>query len=154
LFAKFLMGFWPTLLLGEVLVISTNAMLHVDPLYAWIAAGTIALLSVGVTGMAVGLGALYPDFKADNAARMAAGPGAILFMVLALTFTAGVIVVEAVPVGMLLATDFRGNDVDPRLLAGLAGSLAVVVVANLLAAWVPIHRGASRLWGDLGNVGD
>ena len=154
LFAKFLMGFWPTLLLGEVLVISTNAMLHVDPLYAWIAAGTIALLSVGVTGMAVGLGALYPDFKADNAARMAAGPGAILFMVLALTFTAGVIVVEAVPVGMLLATDFRGNDVDPRLLAGLAGSLAVVVVANLLAAWIPIHRGASKLWGDLGNVGD
>ncbi len=154
LFAKFLMGWWPTILLGEVLVVSTNRMLNVDPLYAWIAAGTIALLSVGVTGLAVGLGALYPDFKADNAARMASGPGAILFMVLSLTFTAAIIVIEAVPVGMLLASDFREVEVSTQLMAALAGTFVVVVVANLLAAWIPITRGATRLWGDLGNVGD
>ena len=154
LFAKFLMGWWPTILLGEVLVVSTNAMLNVDPLYGWLAAGTIAMLSIGVTGLAVGLGALYPDFKADNAARMASGPGAILFMVLSLTFTAGVIVVEAVPVGMLLANDFRETAVSPQLMAGLVAAGVVVVVANLLAAWIPITRGATKLWGDLGNVGD
>ncbi len=154
LFAKFLMGWWPTVLLGEVLVVSTNAMLNVDPLYGWIAAGTIALLSVGVTGLAVGLGALYPDFKADNAARMASGPGAILFMVLSLTFTAAIIVVEAIPVGMLLASDFREVDVRPGLMAALGGAFLIVVVANALAAWIPITRGATKLWGDLGNVGD
>lgn len=154
LFAKFLMGWWPTILLGEVLVVSTNAMLNVDPLYGWLAAGTIAMLSIGVTGLAVGLGALCPDFKADNAARMASGPGAILFMVLSLTFTAGVIVVEAVPVGMLLANDFRETAVSPQLMAGLVVAGVVVVVANLLAAWIPITRGATKLWGDLGNVGD
>jgi ABC-2 type transport system permease protein len=154
LFAKFLMGWWPTILFGEVLVVSTNAMLNVDPLYGWLAAGTIAMLSIGLTGLAVGLGALYPDFKADNAARMASGPGAILFMVLSLTFTAGVIVVEAVPVGMLLANDFRETPVSPQLMAGLVAAGVVVVVANLLAAWIPITRGATKLWGDLGNVGD
>jgi predicted acyltransferase len=75
-------------------------------------------------------------------------------MVLSLTFTAGVIVVEAVPVGMLLANDFRETPVSPQLMAGLVAAGVVVVVANLLAAWIPITRGATKLWGDLGNVGD
>jgi ABC-2 type transport system permease protein len=154
LFAKFLMGWWPTILLGEILVVATNTMLHVDPLYHYVAMGTIAVLSVGVTGMAVGMGALFPDFKADNAARMASGPGAILFMVLSLSFTAGIIVIESIPVGMLLATEFRGEEVDPQLMLGLAGAGLFVVVANFLAAWIPMTRGATKLWGDLGNVGD
>jgi ABC-2 type transport system permease protein len=152
--SKFLMGLGPTLLLGETLVISTNAMLHVDPLYSYVAAATIGLLSVAVTGMAVGLGALYPDFKADNAARMAAGPGAILFMVLALTFVAGVITVESVPIGMLLARQYQGLPVPPGLIAGLVASAVLVLVACVAATVVPLRRGARALWGDLGNVGD
>ena len=152
--SKFFMGLFPALLFGEVLVISTNAMLHVDPLYGYVAAATIALLSVAVTGMAVGLGALYPDFKADNAARMASGPGAILFMVTALTFVAGVIVVESIPIGMLLAKQYQGIAPSAGLVAGLIASAVLVVIASVLAAIIPLRRGARALWGDLGNVGD
>ena len=152
--SKFVMGFVPTLIFGEVLVLSTNAMLHVDPLYGFIAAATIALLSVALSGMAVGMGALYPDFKADSAARMASGPGAILFMVLALSFVAGTIVLVALPVGWLLARQFQ--DIDPGF--GVIGSLVAagftVTVASFAAAWIPLRRGADKLWGDLGNVGD
>ncbi|MCO4773084.1 MAG: hypothetical protein KDA24_23825 [Deltaproteobacteria bacterium] len=152
--SKFVMGLVPTLILGETLVISTNAMLHVDPLYSYVAAITIGLLSVGVTGMAVGLGALYPDFKADNAARMASGPGAILFMVFALTFVAAVIFVESIPVGILLARQYRGQEPGTLLLAASAGVALLVVVACITVAIVPLRRGARALWGDLGNVGD
>jgi len=152
--SKFLFGLLPMLLLGETLVVSTNAMLHVDPLYGYVAAGTIALLSVAVTGMAVGLGALYPDFKADNAARMASGPGAIMFMVIALTFVAAVIFVESIPVGILLAREYQGETPSPLLLGSTVGVGVLVVVACGLAAFLPLRRGAKALWGDLGNVGD
>ena len=152
--SKFVMGFIPTIVFGEVLVLSTNAMLHVDPLYGFIAAGTIALLSVALSGMAVGMGALYPDFKADSAARMASGPGAILFMVLALSFVAGAIVVIALPVGWLLARQYQGIPAGPGLVAALVGAGLAVTAASVAAAWIPLSRGAEKLWGDLGNVGD
>ena len=154
LYSKLLWGFWPTFVLGEVLVVATNLMLNVDPLVGWVAAGTVALLALGLTGMAVGFGALYPNFKADSAARMASGPGAILFMVIALSFVAAVIIVEAVPVGMLLERQYRGTEVSAGLVSGLAGAFLFVVVVNLAAAVIPIRKGAARLWGDLGNVGD
>ena len=154
LIAKFALGFGPALLLGEVLVLSTNAMLNVDPLYGWIAAGNIAALAVGLTGMAVGMGALYPNFKADNLARMASGPGAILFMVVALTFVAVLIFAQALPVGMLLAAEYRGVEPGLGVRAGLIGAGLLVLVANVAAAVLPLRRGARALWGDLGNVGD
>ena len=154
LFGKFLIGFIPTVILGEVLVISTNAMLGVEPLFAAISVGTIFFLSLGMTGLAVGLGALYPNFKADSAARMASGPGAILFMVLALSFVTAVILAEAIPVGSLLYRQWLGQPVGAGLTAALIGVGVLVVVANVLAAVIPMRKGADALWGDLGNVGD
>jgi ABC-2 type transport system permease protein len=154
LWSKWAMAFWPALLLGEVLVLSTNAMLNVDPLYGWIAGGTIALMAAGLTGLAVGMGALYPNFKADSAARVASGPGAIFFMVAALSFVAFVVTVEAIPVGVLLAKQYQGQSADSGLIGALIGAALLVVLANTLATVVPLHRGARKLWGDLGNVGD
>lgn len=154
LLSKFFMGLWPSLLLGEVLVLSTNAMLGVDPLYAWVAAGTIGLLAIGLSGMAVGMGALYPNFNADSAAQMAAGPGAILFMVLALLLVAVVVGIEAFPVGLFIARQYQGIDPSAFLVAGLILSSLSVVALCATAAWLPMHKGGIKLWGDLGNVGD
>jgi len=154
LLSKFFMALWPSLLLGEVLVLATNSMLHVDPLYAWVAALSIAFLSVGLTGMAVGLGALYPNFNADSAAQMAAGPGAVLFMVLALLLVAGVVALEAVPVGLFLARQYSGVAPSTGLILSLLCAFLAVIGLNLAAAVIPLRRGAVQLWGDLGNVGD
>jgi len=151
---KFLVGFVPTLVLGEILVISTNSLLNTEPLYAWIAVGTIFCLCYGLTGLAIGLGALYPNFKADSAARMASGPGAILFMVTALTWVALVISAEAIPVGMLLYRQYAGIPVGLGLTLGLVGVFAAVILLNVAVAVIPMRRGAAKLWGDLGNVGD
>ncbi len=154
LWGKFIVGFIPTVVLGEVLVISTNLLLHTEPLYGWIAALTIFFLSFGLTGLAIGLGALYPNFKADSAARMASGPGAILFMVLALSWTSFVITIEAIPVGMVLFRQYNDIAIGPGLTAGLVAAFVGVTLANIAVAVIPMRRGADKLWGDLGNVGD
>jgi ABC-2 type transport system permease protein len=150
LLSKFLIGFFPTLLLGEVLVISTCAMLDTSPLFTGISVATIFLLSIGLTGLAVGMGALYPNFKADSAARMASGPGAILFMVLALLFVGGVVALESVPIAAVLMRHVRDEEVGPGLQAAVIAVALVVILANILVAWIPMRRGARKLWGDLG----
>lgn len=152
--SKFVTGLVPTVIVGELLVLSTNAMLGVEPIYAWIAGGTIACLSVALCGLAVGLGATFPNFRADSAARMASGPGAILFMVVALIFVTGVITVQAVPVGLLLARQYRGEDVGLPLWIGLGCAFAASIAACVAATVLPMRRGARVLWGDTGNVGD
>ncbi len=154
LWSKFLTSFVPSLILGETLVLTTNALLAVEPLYGWIAAVTIAAMCFGLTGLAVGMGALYPNFKADSAARMASGPGAILFMVLALSFVAFMVTLEAVPVGALLYKQSQGQPPGGLLIGALVAVAVIVVAANVAATLIPLHRGAAKLWGDLGNVGD
>jgi len=151
LLSKFLIGFFPTLLLGEVLVISTCAMLDTSPLFTGISVATIFLLSIGLTGLAVGMGALYPNFKADSAARMASGPGAILFMVLALLFVGGVVALESVPIAAVLMRRVRDQEVGPGLQAAVIAVALVVILANILVAWIPMRQGARKLWGDLGE---
>lgn len=154
LLSKFVIALVPTIFVGEVLVLSTNALLQVEAFYGWIAGTTIALLAVGLCGLAIGLGAQYPNFKADSAARLASGPGAILFMVLALCYVAAVIVIEAVPVGVVLARQYRDQPVGAVHVASLVAAFAVVVVGTAAATIVPLRRGAAALWGDAGNVGD
>jgi len=154
LFSKFVVGFIPTVVLGEVLVLSTCAMLETSPFFTWVSAATIFLLSIGLTGLAVGMGALYPNFKADSAARMASGPGAILFMVVALLFVAGTVVAVSIPIAAVMVRQIRGQDIDLGLQLMVIGVGIAVVAANLLVAWLPMRRGARKLWGDLGNIGD
>ena len=120
----------------------------------WVSAATIFLLSIGLTGLAVGMGALYPNFKADSAARMASGPGAIFFMVVALLFVGGIVALESLPIAAVLMRQIRGQEIGLALHLAAGGVGLFVVVANLLVAWIPMRRGARALWGDLGNVGD
>jgi hypothetical protein len=85
---------------------------------------------------------------------MAAGPGAILFMVLALLLVAAVVGIEAVPVGLFLARQYQGIDPSASLVAALVLASLSSIALCVTAAWLPMHRGGIKLWGDLGNVGD
>lgn len=139
-------GWLPMLAVGEIIVIASNVILESPPELVSVGAGTVLILSLGISGVAVGVGASYPDFKADNMARAAAGPGAILFMIAALLLVALVVALEAIPVWYLLKSDLEDAALTNRellisalLYAAAAGSCAV-------AAWLPIHRAAAGLW--------
>ena len=66
LWSKFWTGLVPVLVLTEVLTMSANQLLGVDPFLKLVSAVAIALLSVALVGVATGLGARYPRFTADN----------------------------------------------------------------------------------------
>jgi ABC-2 type transport system permease protein len=141
---------WPTLplivVVGQVLALVSCGILGASLPLTSLAAGGSLGLAFALSGLAVGMGAMYPDFKADNAARAAAGPAAVLYMVTALSLVGVVVGLLAAPAWVVLAQQTTGD-----AMTAADGALAVVpLVAALLlciaATVLPIRLGARRLW--------
>jgi len=68
------------------LMIFSNIMLKVPPLLFHRSIHTLVFLSFGLTSLAVGLGAMTPNFREDNPARIANGLGGTINIVLSLIY--------------------------------------------------------------------
>ncbi|MCB9762167.1 MAG: hypothetical protein H6739_20375 [Alphaproteobacteria bacterium] len=146
LWAKALPGMVPMLVVGETLIVASNVLLDSPATLTAVGAFTALGLAFGISGIAMGMGAMYPDFKVDNVARAAAGPAGMLFMVVALVLVAIVVSLEIVPVWFLLRADFEHGSLGDGE-AALAGALfaAVAAVCAVATVW-PIRRAAKGLW--------
>jgi ABC-2 type transport system permease protein len=141
---------WPSLLpmvvIGEVLAIGIPAILGAGPFVIGLGAFTALVLAFGISGLAVGIGAAYPDFKADNAAKVAASPAAMLFMVAALVLVFAVVGLEILPIGLSMVLRFNDRAATPLEWAGLTLPLVGVVGLCAAATVLPLKRGAKALW--------
>ncbi len=146
LYAKFLWGLVPMLFMGELLVVTSNLLLGTTLTFTLLSVFTVAVLAVGVTGLGVGLGAIYPNFKADTATRIASGPGAILYMVVTSLFIAATILVEGIPASWALAAQFQGRPLSVSMVLATAAGMLAAAALNLLAVRWAIRKGAQVLW--------
>jgi ABC-2 type transport system permease protein len=146
LWAKALPSMIPMILVGEILIVASSLILDSPLALLAIGAGNGVALGCGISGIAVGMGAAFPDFKADNAARAAGGPAGILFMVTALCLVAAVVALEAWPVYLLLRSDFTGEALTGTQLGVSAGLLVFAVVLCAVATIYPIRKAAPDLW--------
>jgi ABC-2 type transport system permease protein len=146
LWAKMWPGIAPMLILGEILAVVSCMILDAGTFLTVVAAGTALGLSFGIAGVAVGMGAMYPDFKADSAARVAAGPAGVLFMVMSLTLVFVVIGVLGIPVYLVLKSQVDGVALGTG--QWVASLVAVAVASGLCVAAtvIPLRLGARRLW--------
>jgi hypothetical protein len=69
-------------------------------------------------------------------------------------FVGGTVVAESIPIAAVMVRQIRGQEIGLGLQLLVVGVGLAVVLANLLVAWLPMQRGAKKLWGDLGNIGD
>ena len=111
-----------------------------------VAAWTAFILAFGISGVAVGLGALYPDFRLDNAARAAAGPTGLLFMVVSLALVGLVIALEALPVYLVLAASVTERSLTGARWAGVVLPLLLAGGVCVFATLWPVRYAATRLW--------
>jgi ABC-2 type transport system permease protein len=100
-------------------------------------AGAIAVMTMTLTGLAVGLGALYPNFKEENPSKIVSGFGGTFCLVLSFLYILGsvVLLAAATPWG-------RGEIVSP------ARSLLFLGIFGILSAmlgWLPLHLGLRRI---------
>ena len=136
----------PMIVVGEILAVVSGQILGADSFLLWISAGTALMLGFGISGLAVGMGAIWPDFKADNLAQISASPAGLLFMASAVTMVLVVLTLEAPAVYVFLSELYREEPVSSqrKLFAGVCMALAVGI--SVFSAIWPIRYGARRLW--------
>jgi ABC-2 type transport system permease protein len=145
LWSKFWTGLAPVLILAETLTVVSNELLGVAAPLKVVDAVAIVFMTFALVGLAAGMGAIYPRFRAENLAQVAGSYGGIAFMVAAVAF----IVVEIALVGwatsMYLYYDQRGVAM-PLARQGLSGALLASAAALAVTTfWVAMQRGIHAL---------
>jgi ABC-2 type transport system permease protein len=145
LWGKYALYLVPMLLMGEVLIIATNYLLHVTPFMMFLSSATMFLLVFGIVALGIGFGALYPNFRYENIAQVATGYGALMYMIFSSLFIAVVIILEAGPVYVIFMTGMRGVAITPSQWLFIGPSFLAVLVINVLAVFSPMKMGLKAL---------
>ncbi len=142
LWGKFFLYLFPLLLLAEILVVASNLLLGVDWFVMAISAGTVALLTIGLTGLGVGMGAIYPVFDYENVAEISASTGAVIYMVISLAYAGLAVMLCARPVYTHLYSVFIGRNIG-----GIEVwlSYAAMIIITVLFVYIPMQRGVKAL---------
>ena len=148
LWSKFFFSLAGSLIMTETLVLLSNLILKTPLLIYIVQAITAALVSVGLTGLAVGMGALFPSLRETNPSKIVSGFGGTLTLILSISLVVLVVGAEAVIGYRYLVLD-RG--LDPNSPAAIEfywtlGELMFgIVLLSLLTAYIPLRLGVRAL---------
>ncbi len=103
--------------------------------------GTVAS-TFGLSGLAVGLGSLYPNFKEDNPSRIVSGMGGTLSFIISMIYILLMLAVQ----GVVFLWAQLEDHVDPGWFPWvLAGAVASLLILSLAAAGIPLSLGLRSL---------
>jgi ABC-2 type transport system permease protein len=100
-------------------------------------AAAIAVMTFVLNGLAVGVGALYPNFKEDNPGKIVSGFGGTFCLVLSFVYIVGSVILLAVGSPW-------GGGTDPSLTRLLAAHTGFAVL-SLLIGWLPLKLGLRKV---------
>jgi ABC-2 type transport system permease protein len=143
LWEKYVLCWFVSFVLAEALMVFSNLLLRVDPFIMGLSTVTILLISFGLTSLSIGFGAMTPNFKEDNPARIANGLGGTVCVLVSLLYLGTIIALE-VPVAMhifLRGVPVLENCFSCTVVACFAG----FAVVNAAAIVLPMYYGL-RHW--------
>ncbi len=135
LYGKLAFSFVASLLISEVLIGISSFMLKTPLSMAALHAVALFGICLGLSGLSVGLGTLYPNFAEDNPSKIVAGFGGTLNLVMSLAFVIAVIAIQAVP-GFVLFRE--GGPASPDASAWVVGTMAAILAVSLIGCLVPM----------------
>ena len=98
-------------------------------------ATAVMVMTFTLTGLAVGLGVLFPNFKEDNPSKIVSGFGGTFCLVLSFFYILGSVVLLA------LGSPWARDVSFARILAALAG----FALLSFAVGWVPLKLGLRRV---------
>ncbi len=147
--SKFLFSFVGGMVPCCGLVLLSDAMLGLKPGLILVHEFCCVVLCLGLSGIAVGLGARMPDLRESSPAKISSGFGGTLSLVVSSMFIMAVVIVAALPTHLnLLKSVIRtaGGGSTGMLAwaggtAGTATSMAIVAALGLAATVIPLALG-------------
>jgi len=141
--SKYWVGTVPLLVVALPLIVVTNVVLEASALVLVLTTVTMVGVTFAVTALALGFGALYPNYDTENVAEIPTSFGGLLFMMVAVAYLVGVVALEGWPVYLFLSAGLRGGaaPVSPvPLVIGLAGAALLTATATALPLWAGMRR--------------
>jgi ABC-2 type transport system permease protein len=143
--AKFAMNVVPIALIGQALVVVSNQFLGTNWFLLAYSSVLMLLISIAITALAVGVGAVMPSFNERNVAKMATGASSIVYMITAMSFILVVVLLAFAPgkhvLLALLSHQTLGR--EQWLVVGASGTL--IVMLTVAAIVVPLRLGVRAL---------
>ncbi|MDY6787719.1 MAG: hypothetical protein SVK54_06315 [candidate division WOR-3 bacterium] len=137
--AKLIFNFILVFILAELLVTGTNIFLDLDMTIIIISLITIFILSVGITIINIGIGAIFPEFRQTNPSKIASGFGGIIAGIFSLTYVGISLGFLAGPIRLYFENSFQGIEFNYNyfVLAIAAILLITIIISAIL---FPIAR--------------
>jgi len=135
---KFFLAFIVFMGLCELIVYVSNHALHVSHTMMILTTSTTFMMGATLTGLAIGMGALMPDFSDESPMRIASTPGGVLTIVISLVYVGLMVTVLAYPTRSYFIY-LTGHGPFPAAEALLA--LGIMIGLNLLVFSVPLRLG-------------
>lgn len=142
MWSKYWIGTIPLLVLALIITVFTNIILQATAFMMVVGISTIILLTFAIGALALGFGALFPQFETENAAQIPTSFGGLVFMMTTVALVGAVIVLEAIPVYGYLSTVYGGGEVhvNLRMIASFAGVIALCIAATVIPLRVGLRR--------------
>lgn len=145
MWTKYLIYTPPLVIVAEVLIVLSNYLLNVTPFMMILSSVTIFFIVLGLVGLGVGLGAVYPRFATENLAQVATGFGGLIYMILSAIYVAVVVLLEAWPVYVVMWSQASGWPVKSGTTVLIGLCFLGVIIANLAAVFIPMRIGRRHL---------
>jgi ABC-2 type transport system permease protein len=123
-----------------LLILLSDLMLQISWLVLAIHQLTCVLLCVGLSGIAVGLGAKMPDLREESPSKIAAGFGGTLSLVISAIYIVLVVLLTALPSHFYLAATQSDMDLF-WVRAWLVGGTIAACATGALACFLPMWLG-------------
>jgi ABC-2 type transport system permease protein len=144
LWGKFLFASGGAWIPCAVLVLVSDLMLNVTTMVVCVHQAICLMFCIGLSGMAVGLGAILPDFQEQSPSKIAAGFGGTLNLVLSALYIMVVVFINALPCHYFLmpyASDIH-SQLEPGYLKFWLGlAIAGSCLLTVLVTAIPLYKG-------------
>lgn len=139
---KFILSIGVFLVIAEMIVLVSNYVLRVSFPLMLLSAGTLIVMSVALSAIAIGLGARFPEFNETNPMKIASTAGGFITVILCLIYVAVVTLVMAIPTYQYFQYLSEGA-AFPSLEITVAAVLLILI--NIFAIWYPLRIGERHL---------
>jgi ABC-2 type transport system permease protein len=145
--SKFYFSFSGAVVLTTSLVWLSNYILRSQTFVMEVQLATAVLIALGLSGLSVGMGAIFPAFNERNPSKIVSGFGGTLTLILAICLVVFTIMGEALVCHRYLVLQASNEplDVERQQQIVFAVIMAGVTILNVLAAYIPMRLGIKAL---------
>jgi len=135
---KFLEGLIPVFFITILIVFASNYVMGIRGTLMYMSLAITAVLSISISGLGTGFGALYPKFRHENTASISMSMGGLIFMLSAFAISFVSVFLLSVPFYIYYKKGGIG-----LFWIGLSALSALSI--NILAPYLALRAGAKRL---------